>query len=60
MLIDISGRNVQIIYEPKQKGEIERNYSDITKARKMLGYEPQVELKVGLHALWKWYAEVGM
>lgn len=58
MIIDMSRSNVPIIYEPKQKGEIERNYSNITKARRMLGYEPQIELKDGLYTLWQWYAGV--
>ncbi|MFW6105662.1 MAG: NAD-dependent epimerase/dehydratase family protein, partial [Chloroflexota bacterium] len=41
------------IYEPKRKGEIERNYSDITKARKLLGFEPRVKLVEGLRELWQ-------
>lgn len=58
MIIAIAGNNVTISYEPKRKGEIERNYSNIAKARKMLGYEPRVALKDGLRDLWQWYAGV--
>lgn len=55
MIIEISENNVQIIYEPKRKGEIERNYSNIAKAKKILGFKPKIELKDGLRDLWEWY-----
>ncbi len=44
---------ISVIYEPRRKGEVERNYSDITKARKLLGFEPKITLKEGLEALCK-------
>ena len=44
---------IPVIYEPRRKGEIERNYSDITKAKKLLGFEPKTTLKEGLEALCK-------
>lgn len=59
MIIAIAGNNIQVTYEPKRKGEIERNYSNIAKARRMLGYEPKIDLKDGLHDLWQWYTGVG-
>ena len=48
----ITGKKVQTIHEPERKGEIKRNYSDISKARKELGFKPQVELEEGLMQLW--------
>lgn len=47
-----TGSKLQIIYEAERKGEIRRNYSDITKARKQLGFEPKRELGEGLRELW--------
>jgi UDP-glucose 4-epimerase len=44
---------LSIIYKPKRKGEIERNYSDITKAKRLLGFEPRVKLREGLRKLWQ-------
>ena len=41
--------------EPARRGEIFRNYSDISKARKILGYSPQTELKAGLRKTWDWF-----
>jgi UDP-glucose 4-epimerase len=55
-IIGVSGKNLKIIYKPRQKGEIERNYSNITKANKMLGYKPEIKLEDGLRNLWEWYA----
>lgn len=43
-------------YEPKRKGEIERNYADISKARRLLGFEPGVKVNDGLRDLWEQYA----
>ena len=48
-------RKVEIIHEPARDGEIFRNYSDIGKARKMLGFEPGVELTKGLEQTWEWF-----
>jgi UDP-glucose 4-epimerase len=44
---------ISVIHEPRRKGEIERNYSDITKARKLLGFKPKITLKEGLGTLCK-------
>ena len=44
---------LSIIHKPKRKGEIERNYSDITKARRLLGFKPRIKLREGLRELWQ-------
>jgi len=49
---ELSGRGLPIIYQPERKGDIRRNYSDITKARRLLGFEPKVKLKEGLEGLY--------
>ena len=55
MLRDVTQKDFKIIYQPKRQGEIERNYSNITKARKLLGFNPEVELSNGLGSLWNWF-----
>ena len=42
--------------EPFRKGEILYNYADITKAIKILNYEPHVSLLEGLGKTWDWFA----
>ena len=49
----MTGFQLSIVHKPKRKGEIERNYSDITKARRLLGFEPKIKLKEGLRELWQ-------
>jgi UDP-glucose 4-epimerase len=44
---------LSIVHKPKRKGEIERNYSDITKAKRLLGFEPRINLREGLKELWQ-------
>lgn len=51
ILSDSIEKQLQVNYKPGRKGEIIRNYSDISKARKMLGFEPRIELKEGLKRL---------
>jgi len=46
-------REIPVIHEPRRKGEIERNYSDIDRARRLLGFEPRITLEEGLEALCK-------
>lgn len=43
---------LSIVHKPKRKGEIERNYSDITKARRLLDFEPKIKLREGLEELY--------
>jgi UDP-glucose 4-epimerase len=50
-------RQSPIVYEKERKGEIRRNYSDISKARRMLGFEPKYDLKSGLEKTFLWFLE---
>ena len=51
LMQDVIGTNLQITYETERTGEIKRNYSNIAKAKKVLGFNPQVELRQGLQRL---------
>ena len=48
----ISGKNPQIVHQPERRGEIQRNYSSINKARVVLGFEPKIEIRDGVKELW--------
>ena len=54
------GRTSPIIYEKERKGEVKRNFSDITKARRMLGFEPKHDLKGGLEKTFLWFLKNSM
>ena len=55
MLKAISQRSVTVLFEPERTGEIRRNYSDIDKARRLLGYEPKIDLPAGLAECFSWF-----
>jgi len=48
-------KNHKIIYMPKRKGEVNRNFADFTYANKVLGFKPKYTLEQGLRALWNSY-----
>lgn len=52
MLVNLTGASEQMItFTSPMKGEIRKNFSDITKAKEALGFSPQVKLEAGLRAL---------
>jgi UDP-N-acetylglucosamine 4-epimerase len=46
---------IEPTYGPFRKGDIRHSLADITKARKLLGYEPKVNVKEGIRMLVKYY-----
>ena len=52
MLKQITAIDISVQYKPRRIGEIERNYSDIGKAKKALAFAPMIQLRDGLHELW--------
>jgi UDP-glucose 4-epimerase len=52
MLVNLTGASEQMItFTYPMKGEIRKNFSDITKAKEALGFSPQAKLESGLRAL---------
>ena len=45
--------DLMIRYEKPRAGDIKDSYADISKAKKLLGYEPKVSLREGLQMLLK-------
>lgn len=50
--------NVDILKGPYRKGDIPHSLASIDKAKALLGYDPQYDLKKGLKEACKWYWEV--
>jgi UDP-glucose 4-epimerase len=48
------GKKPDVTYEPSRVGEVTRYVADITKAREMLDYRPQVPLSSGLIMAVEW------
>ena len=42
---------------PMQPGDVDRTYADITKAKKLIGYEPKTTFEEGIRKFINWYKE---
>lgn len=45
------------IYEPPRQGEVRDSVADITKSKRLLGYEPRIELEDGVSRFFAWYQQ---
>jgi UDP-glucose 4-epimerase len=52
-----TGVPVPVRHEDFRAGEVLATYSDIARARKVLGFEPKTSLKDGLRHTWKWFVD---
>jgi UDP-glucose 4-epimerase len=50
-VLELTGQNLEIRYELARAGDIKDSYADISKAKKLLNYEPKVTLRDGLRAM---------
>ena len=51
------GVQVEPIFGPDRKGDIKHSNADISKARKLLGYDPDWSFERGIQAAIEWYKE---
>src|SRR5258707_14539639 len=54
----LAKRAVVVSY-PDQPGDVSVTYADISKARRVLGFEPRVELSEGILRFVEWYRREG-
>ena len=47
----------KVEYRDFRAGDVRHSLADITKARTVLGYDPQFDVRAGLHLAAQWYAE---
>ena len=52
---DVLGVTPSIDTLPMQPGDVDRTYADISKAKKLLGYEPKTSFKEGIKNFINWY-----
>ncbi len=55
LLIKTTGNTVKPIFTKEMKGDVSDTWADITKAKKMLGYDPQTSIEAGLQKFVEWY-----
>ena len=56
-IVEIVGSESEIIYSESVKGDAEHTWSNVSKAHRELGYEPEVGLDEGLEKYVKWYID---
>ncbi len=47
--------SIEPIYEPPRMGDVRHSVADVSKAERLLGYSPAVELQEGLRRVLEWY-----
>ena len=51
------GKNVEPNFGPERAGDIKHSNADISKAKKLLGYDPDYDFKRGIQLAIEWYKE---
>ena len=51
------GKDIEPCFGPERAGDIRHSNADISKASKMLGYEPDYDFARGLNEAIAWYRE---
>jgi UDP-glucuronate 4-epimerase len=53
------GREAIIDRQPSQPGDVPRTFADISKARRLLGYDPQTQIEEGIRKFVSWFKSEG-
>jgi nucleoside-diphosphate-sugar epimerase len=54
-LRDLTGASVEPVYREARAGDVKHSQADISRARRVLGYEPTVRFEEGLKRTLEWY-----
>ena len=54
----ITGKPMEVNYQPVQKGDVRHTGASLEKIKKELGYNPQVSMKEGLELEWEWVQDL--
>lgn len=54
IIMEIAGRELEVDYEAKQKGDVRHTMADMAKAKEKLGYKPKVLIQDGLKTEYDW------
>ena len=52
---EVTGKKAIINQQPEQPGDVPRTFADISKAKRLLNYQPKTELKEGLKNFYDWF-----
>lgn len=54
-LCEVLGKKIEPVFGPNRAGDIRHSHADISKAKKMLGYDPEYDFKRGITIAIDWY-----
>lgn len=54
-----AGGKANVVSKPKLAADFVKNQADISKAQRLLGYDPQVSVEEGVALFWEWYQQEG-
>lgn len=57
MIKEVAGSDLAPKYGPERKGDVKYSLADISKARELLNYNPEVNVKQGLRITFEWYRQ---
>ena len=55
ILSEISGKSIKPVHGPERNGDIKHSLADVSKAKKLLGYNPATSPAEGLRKTFDWY-----
>ena len=55
ILREISGKNIKPVHGPERDGDIKHSLADVSKAKRLLGYDPATSPAEGLRKTFDWY-----
>jgi UDP-glucose 4-epimerase len=56
LIQEVTGAETEIDFEERRAGEVYKSHVDITKAQRLLGFQPVIELRDGLAQTAEWFA----
>lgn len=60
LIQEVTGAETDIDFEERRAGEVYRSHVDISKAQRLLGFQPTIELRDGLAQTADWYRETAI
>ena len=55
LVMKITGKNIDVVYDDSRPGDIMHSLADISKAKEKFGYEPRFDLTKGLEETLRWF-----
>lgn len=55
LIEELTGRKAEVVHGPPNPADMYTNWADVSKARQLLGWSPQYDMRSGTRALIDWY-----